>query len=68
MDYTKYLNCKDCQDSGLYYHIHRKEAGHELKKQELQNVLQIRDTASSLYKKVSETCLHLIITGIPFDG
>ena len=51
MDYTKYLDCKGCQDSGLYCHLHRKEAEHELKKQELQNVLQIKDAASPLYKK-----------------
>jgi len=40
MDYTKYLNCHDCKDVGLYCKKHRKEVELKLKKQELQKTLE----------------------------
>ena len=40
MDYTKYLNCHNCKDSGLYCKRHRKEVELKLKKQELQDILE----------------------------
>ena len=51
MDYTKYLDCEDCKESGLYCHLHRKEVEHELKKQELKNILSIKNTILAAYKK-----------------
>ena len=42
MDYTKYLDCNDCREVGLYCLKHRREIELKLKKQELQKILEIK--------------------------
>ena len=49
MDYYKYLNCTDCQDSGLYCKPHRIEVETELRKREINKILQIQNHDSPRY-------------------
>ncbi len=51
MDYTKYLNCRNCKDVGLYCKKHKREVEIKLKKQELQKALEIDTKLSSLSKR-----------------
>ena len=59
IDYTKYLCCKNCQDSGLYCKEHRKEVETELKKQTIKNVLELKTHRLVIYKKLIEHLLDL---------
>lgn len=43
MDYSKYLHCPACQDSGLYCPKHRIEVQTTLRKREIRKILQIHD-------------------------
>ena len=43
MNYTKYLHCTACQDSGLYCPEHRIEVETYLRKREIKKILQIRN-------------------------
>ncbi|MDH3502640.1 MAG: hypothetical protein OEL69_09105 [Nitrosopumilus sp.] len=46
MDYSKYLHCHACQESGLYCAKHRIEVETNLRKREIRKILQIRDCNS----------------------
>lgn len=59
IDYTKYLHCKDCQDAGLYCTEHRKEVETELKKQAIQDILELKSLRSEIYKKLLTHLLDL---------
>jgi Pyruvate/2-oxoacid:ferredoxin oxidoreductase delta subunit len=50
MDYSKYLHCHACQESGLYCPKHRIEVGITLRKQEIRKILQICDHQSLQYR------------------
>ncbi len=50
MDYSKYLRCHACQESGLYCTQHRTEVEANLRKREIQKVLQIQNPHSDQYK------------------
>ena len=41
MDYTKYLHCTACQESGLYCTKHRIEVETYLRKREIRKILRI---------------------------
>ena len=43
MNYSKYLRCHECKDSGLYCTEHRIEVETNLRKREIRKILQIRD-------------------------
>jgi hypothetical protein len=49
MDYSKYLHCLDCQESGLYCSKHRIEVEAALHKRELNKVLKMRNHRSPQY-------------------
>jgi len=49
MDYSKYLACHACQDSGLYCTEHRIEVEANLRKREIGKILQIPRSESSQY-------------------
>jgi len=49
MDYSKYLHCLDCQESGLYCSKHRMEVEAALRKRELNKVLKMRNHRSPQY-------------------
>ncbi|WP_420545533.1 hypothetical protein [Nitrosopumilus sp.] len=49
MDYSKYLQCPDCQESGLYCVKHRREVEANLRKREISKVLKIRNIGSPQY-------------------
>ena len=57
MDYTKYLNCKHCKEYGLYCKKHRIEVERELKKNEMQKMLQITNRSQE-YKKSIKNLLE----------
>ena len=59
INYTKYLQCKDCQDSGLYCKEHKSEVKMELKKETLQSILELKNFKSILYRKSIESLLDL---------
>jgi len=48
-DYSKYLHCPDCQESGLYCSKHRIEVEAALRKRELNKVLKMRNHRSPQY-------------------
>jgi len=48
-DYSKYLHCQDCQESGLYCIKHRIEVEATLHKRELNKVLKMSDPRSPQY-------------------
>ena len=50
MDYSKYLHCLACQESGLYCPKHRIEVETNLRKREIRKTLQIHDPKSTRYK------------------
>jgi len=49
MDYSKYLQCPDCQESGLYCSKHRREVESVLRMRELNKILKMRDYRSPQY-------------------
>ncbi|WP_316504196.1 hypothetical protein [Nitrosopumilus sp.] len=49
MDYSKYLHCNACKESGLYCQKHRTEVESTLRKREIKKILQIRDSSSAQY-------------------
>ncbi|MDH5569704.1 MAG: hypothetical protein OEX98_07955 [Nitrosopumilus sp.] len=49
MDYSKYLHCPNCQESGLYCSKHRREVEAALRKRELNKVLKMKGYRSSQY-------------------
>ncbi|MDH3341037.1 MAG: hypothetical protein OEL84_07110 [Nitrosopumilus sp.] len=49
MDYSKYLHCQDCQESGLYCSKHRIEVEAGLRKRELSKVLKMSNYKSPQY-------------------
>ena len=49
MDYSKYLQCPDCQESGLYCNKHRIEVEAGLRKRELNKVLKMSNYRSPQY-------------------
>ena len=49
MDYSKYLQCPDCQESGLYCNTHRIEVETNLRKRELAKILKMADHNSPQY-------------------
>ena len=50
VNYTKYLNCIECQEAGLYCVKHRIEVERNLRKREIRKTLQIKDQQSNQYK------------------
>jgi hypothetical protein len=50
MDYSKYLNCPRCHESGLYCPKHRIEVESSLRKREIRKILKIRDLNSTQYR------------------
>ena len=48
-DYSKYLHCQDCQESGLYCSKHRIEVEAGLRKRELNKVLKMSNYRSPQY-------------------
>ena len=57
MDYTKYLNCEYCKEYGLYCKKHRIEVEKELKKKEMQKMLQITNRSQE-YKESIKNLLE----------
>ena len=49
MDYSKYLQCQDCQESGLYCSKHRREVKSILRRRELNKILKMSDYRSPQY-------------------
>ena len=49
MDYSKYLQCSECQEAGLYCKVHRIEVERELRAREIRKILKIKDHKSAQY-------------------
>jgi len=49
MDYSKYLHCPDCRESGLYCNKHRREVETTLRKRELSKILKMKNYKSPQY-------------------
>ena len=49
MDYSKYLQCHDCQESGLYCIKHRVDVEAGLRKRELNKILKMSNYRSPQY-------------------
>ena len=49
MEYSKYLHCNACQESGLYCSKHRIEVEAHLRKREIKKILKMNDYNSAKY-------------------